>query len=73
MLVLHHLMPLLAAEADQNNRLKGNITVVPAANPIGMAQEILGYPMGRYDVTVDSTSIDACLYWGSRSSISCLT
>ena len=39
MLVLHHLVRLLD-EADRAGGIKGEIVVVPMANPIGVAQVI---------------------------------
>ncbi|MET0742365.1 MAG: succinylglutamate desuccinylase/aspartoacylase family protein [Microvirga sp.] len=49
MLVAHHLRERLAAlEAD--GRIAGEIVLVPAANPIGLAQKVLGVPIGRFDL-----------------------
>ncbi|MEX0297995.1 MAG: succinylglutamate desuccinylase/aspartoacylase family protein, partial [Kordiimonas sp.] len=48
-LVLHHLIPLLS-EACQNGTLKGEVVVVPCANPIGLSQHIHGELLGRFDV-----------------------
>ena len=40
---------LLALEAD--GKLRGEIVLVPAANPIGLAQAIIGAPFGRFDLS----------------------
>ena len=45
-LVLHHLMARLD-DAD----VAGEIVIVPAANPIGFGQQILGEHVGRYEAT----------------------
>lgn len=47
-MALHHLMPLLV-EADRRGRIKGEIIVVPAVNPIGMSQLVGNNHLGRYD------------------------
>ena len=47
-MALHHLMPMLA-EADRRGRIKGEIVIVPAVNPIGMAQLVGNNHLGRYD------------------------
>jgi predicted deacylase len=44
---LHALAPMLA-EAEAAGRLRGDVTLVPLANPIGLGQELLGSPMGRF-------------------------
>lgn len=46
-LVLQHLLALLAA-AERENRIVGEILIVPAANPIGLAQTVHGQLLGRY-------------------------
>jgi predicted deacylase len=46
-MALHHLMPMLAA-ADQEGRLRGEVVVVPAVNPIGHAQLVGNQHLGRY-------------------------
>ena len=38
-----------ALEAE--GRIKGEIILVPAANPIGLSQAIIGAPFGRFDLT----------------------
>jgi len=49
MLVQHHLMGLLeAAEADF--AIRGEILLVPYANPIGLAQQVNARLVGRYDM-----------------------
>jgi predicted deacylase len=48
MLVAQHLIPLLA-QAQQQGRIPGEVVLVPAANPIGLSQEWLGQPIGRFD------------------------
>ena len=48
MLVMHHLMGLLdRAEAD--GRMRGEIVLVPVANPIGLAQGLLQGRIGRFE------------------------
>ncbi|QJI29094.1 succinylglutamate desuccinylase [Pseudomonas sp. ADAK18] len=47
MLVLHQLLPRLQACQDQG-RLKGSITVVPQANPLGIGQFRQGRLLGRF-------------------------
>lgn len=48
LLVLHHLLALLekATAADQ---VRGEIVIVPVANPIGLAQQLNGALVGRFD------------------------
>jgi predicted deacylase len=48
-MALHHLMPMLA-EADRAGRLRGEVIVVPAVNPIGQSQLIGNTHLGRYDL-----------------------
>jgi predicted deacylase len=48
-LVLGHLTRLLGA-VERIGRLKGEIVLVPAANPIGLAQSVMGSHLGRYDL-----------------------
>ncbi len=48
MVALDRLIPrLLKAEAE--GRLAGNVTLVPNANPIGLAQAVFGETLGRFD------------------------
>lgn len=49
MLVAHHLRPLLEA-AENEGRLRGQVVLVPAANPIGLAQRINHRAMGRFEL-----------------------
>lgn len=47
--VLDHLLDRLA-EADAAGQVTGEIVVVPFANPIGLAQQVLMEAQGRYDL-----------------------
>jgi len=47
-MVLHHLLPMLV-KADRKGRIKGEIVIVPAVNPIGFAQLVGHTHLGRYD------------------------
>jgi hypothetical protein len=49
MLVAHHLRNRLA-ELEQQGKLLGELILVPAANPIGLAQTLLGSSHGRFDL-----------------------
>ncbi len=49
LLVQHHLLPLLAA-AEDRGEIKGEIVVLPYANPIGLAQFVNGDNLGRYEI-----------------------
>ena len=49
MLVAHHLRGLLA-EAEAAGHLKGEVVLVPVANPLGLAQRVDHKPMGRFDL-----------------------
>jgi predicted deacylase len=49
MLVLHHLRTALAG-LEREGRISGEIVLVPVANPIGLAQQVLGSPLGRFSV-----------------------
>lgn len=44
---IHALMPMLR-KAESEGRVKGDITIVPAANPIGGAQFLFGEHQGRF-------------------------
>lgn len=46
-LVAHHLKGLLD-EADRTGRIRGEIVLVPVANPVGLANVVLSDHMGRY-------------------------
>lgn len=48
MMALHHLIPMLD-RADKAKRIKGEIVIVPHANPIGLSQVLLATHLGRYD------------------------
>ncbi len=50
MLVAHHLRAVLAA-AEARGEIEGEIVLVPVANPIGLAQTVLGHALGRFDLT----------------------
>lgn len=49
MLVAHHLRAVLEA-AEQAGRLLGQVVLVPAANPVGLAQRIDHRAMGRFEL-----------------------
>ena len=49
MLVAHSLRRQLA-DLERAGRLRGEIVLVPAANPLGLAQAIHGAPFGRFDL-----------------------
>ena len=49
MLIAHHLARLLD-EAAADGRIRGEIVLVPVANPIGLAQRINGALLGRYEL-----------------------
>jgi len=49
MLVAHHLRTLLET-ADAAGELRGEIVLVPAANPIGLAQRLYHQPQGRFEL-----------------------
>jgi predicted deacylase len=49
MIAAHHLREhLLRLEGE--GRIVGEIVLVPSANPIGLAQKLLGQPVGRFDL-----------------------
>ena len=48
MLVAHHLRTLLE-QAEAGGRLRGHVVLVPAANPIGLAQRLDHKAMGRFE------------------------
>ncbi len=48
LLVLHHLLRLLI-EADRAGAIRGEIVVVPYANPIGLSQRFASTLLGRYE------------------------
>ena len=49
MLVAHHLRSMLE-QAEQQGLMKGEVVVVPVANPIGLAQRLDHKPMGRFEL-----------------------
>src|SRR5689334_9868789 len=49
MLVAHVLRRELA-RLEAEGRIRGEIILVPAANPIGLSQVVHGAPFGRYDL-----------------------
>lgn len=49
MLVAHHLRTLLAG-LERQGKLLGEVILVPAANPVGLAQTLLGTSQGRFDL-----------------------
>ena len=49
MVVAHHLRTLLEA-ADAQGLVRGEIVLVPVANPIGLAQRVDHKPMGRFEL-----------------------
>lgn len=48
MLVMHHLMALLD-RAEAAGRMRGEIVLVPVANPIGLSQQLLHGGIGRFE------------------------
>lgn len=49
MLVAHHLRGLLEA-ADAAGEIRGEVVLVPAANPIGLTQRLYHHPQGRFEL-----------------------
>lgn len=49
LLVIQHLLDRLL-ELEKRGRVTGSITVVPFANPVGMAQQVFGQLPGRYNL-----------------------
>lgn len=47
-MALHHLVPMLD-RAQKAGRIKGEIVIVPTANPIGLSQVLTQTHLGRYD------------------------
>lgn len=47
-MALHHLIPMLD-KAQKAGRIKGEIVVVPHANPIGLSHVLMANHLGRYD------------------------
>jgi predicted deacylase len=48
MLTAYHLRPLLEA-ADAQGQIRGEVVLVPMANPVGAAQRLQHKPMGRFE------------------------
>jgi len=48
---MHYLIPMLE-QAEAEGRLKGSLTLVPHANPIGAAQHLYGEHMGRFSTGI---------------------
>jgi predicted deacylase len=59
MLVAHVLRRELA-RLETEGRVKGEVILVPAANPIGLAQAIHGTPFGRFDLSTGVNFNRAC-------------
>ncbi|MBT3701776.1 MAG: succinylglutamate desuccinylase/aspartoacylase family protein, partial [Alphaproteobacteria bacterium] len=49
LLVAHHLLGDLI-KADKEGRIKGEVIVVPMANPLGLSQNLDGYHVGRHNL-----------------------
>ena len=49
MMAAHHLIALLD-QAEDKGAIRGEIIVVPAANPVGLAQVVNGFHVGRHDL-----------------------
>ena len=49
MLVVNHLIKMLD-KADKSGQILGNLDIVPFANPIGLAQQLMGIHVGRFSV-----------------------
>jgi predicted deacylase len=49
MMAVHHLLPHLE-RADREGRIRGEIVVVPYANPLGLAQVVNETLLGRYEL-----------------------
>lgn len=49
LLVAHHLRALLLA-AEEAGELRGEVVLVPSANPIGLMQHVNGQQQGRFDL-----------------------
>jgi len=49
LLAAQHLLPLLQAHADAG-RIRGEVVVVPMANPIGLQQRVMGGLQGRFSL-----------------------
>jgi predicted deacylase len=70
MLVLHYLKRLLN-QAERRAELRGEIILVPVANPPGLAQVVLNGGIGRFDLAAVATSTAIFPIWPTlRSGIS---
>jgi predicted deacylase len=70
MLVLHYLKRLLN-QAERRAELRGEIILVPVANPPGLAQVVLNGGIGRFDLPAAATSTAIFPIWPTlRSAIS---
>jgi len=49
MIVAHHLRERLTT-LEAEGRIKGEIVLVPSANPLGLAQRVMGDPIGRFNL-----------------------
>ncbi len=49
MMAVHHLLPHLE-QADREGRIRGEIVILPYANPIGLAQVVNETLLGRYEL-----------------------
>ncbi|TFW10686.1 succinylglutamate desuccinylase/aspartoacylase family protein [Massilia arenosa] len=50
-LLVAHVLRQELEKLESEGRIKGTIVLVPAANPIGLAQSIHGAPFGRFDLS----------------------
>ncbi|BBK32526.1 hypothetical protein EDC65_5036 [Stella humosa] len=50
-MALHYLLPMLDA-AQKAGQIKGEIIVVPTANPVGLSQHMFANHLGRYDFNI---------------------
>ncbi len=51
-LVLNHMLSWFR-QADEDGQLNGEFVIVPLANPVGLANRILNYHLGRFDLGGD--------------------
>jgi predicted deacylase len=49
-MLVAHILKRELARLDAEGRIKGEVVLVPAANPIGLSQLIHGTPFGRFDL-----------------------
>jgi len=50
-MLVGHLLRAELERLDAEGRVKGEIILVPAANPLGLSQVLHGAPFGRYDLS----------------------